>query len=161
MSVKNGKKLLSTMKCIIVDFMRTASVSFCCACFTGPRAIYAITEIFAVWPMLCAKTLGLLYYLLLGARPLSILQARGDDMYANAFVFGVGGRHERCLEHKPGLWIRVHAVSTPTPTGKLRLVGRSTLCNELMTQLDEDYGFTGRCIISFGGAVILILIVKS
>ena len=69
---------------------------------------------------------------------------------ANAFGFGVGGRHERCLEHIPGLWKRVHAVSAPTPTGKLRLVGRSTLCNELMTQLEEDYG--SRCIISFGGA---------
>ena len=30
------------MKCIIVDFMRTVSVWFCCACFTGPRPIIKI-----------------------------------------------------------------------------------------------------------------------
>ena len=68
---------------------------------------------------------------------------------ANAFGFGVGGRHERCLENIPGLWERVEAVSAPTPSG-LRLVGRSTLCNELMTQLEEKHG--SRCNISFGGA---------
>jgi len=69
---------------------------------------------------------------------------------ANAFGFGVGGRHQRCLENIPGLWKRVHAVSAPTPSGTLRLVGRSTLCNELMTQLEEKHG--SRCNISFGGA---------
>ena len=50
---------------------------------------------------------------------------------ANAFGFGVGPRHQRCLEHIPGLWSRIQPHSAPATGGpKVRIIGRNVLCRE-------------------------------
>ena len=68
---------------------------------------------------------------------------------ANAFGFGVGLRHQRCLEQIPGLWKSIEAKSAPTTGGpKVRIIGRNVLCQELVTKLEEaDTG--NRCTVSY------------
>ena len=68
---------------------------------------------------------------------------------ANAFGFGVGPRHQRYLEHIPGLWSRIQAHSAPATGGpKVRIIGRNVLCRELWDSLVEQHG-TERCQVTY------------
>ena len=66
----------------------------------------------------------------------------------NAFGFGVGVRHEKFLKDIPGLWDQIKGKSAPVFDGKLHIIGRNTLCEELLTKL-EEVDVSKRCNVSY------------
>jgi len=72
---------------------------------------------------------------------------------ANSFGFGIGARHQRCLEEIPGLWPKIESKSAPTTGGpKVRIIGRQVLCQELLANLEELDSNSKRCTISYNTA---------